>query len=320
MIKAEVIADSVSPQGKRLTTFKLRYMRFIHAELMTHRMLSKNASGSRAVPTAKLIEEASDENLRASPIFWGKNQKGMQAAEELAGDELATVQEVWEAAALHACQFAHLMNTAGAHKQIVNRILEPFTHINVVATSSEAGLMNFFGLRLHKDAQPEIRALAEAMWRARGESTPEELLPGEWHLPFASSHHDAAAAMAFAKETAENPEHWFGRRVEAQEALLWTSTARCARVSFESFVTLKPSTIEEDVKLFLDLLGKSPVHASPAEHQATPDEVETISVHDRRPALPFVWKNPSQHGNLDGWRQHRKMIAGESQAPIPEGY
>ncbi len=88
MIKAEVIRDSVSPQGTRLTTFKLRYPRMIHAEFMTHRMLSRNASGSRAVPTARFVEEARTESLRAAPIFWGKNQKGMQAAVELEGEEL----------------------------------------------------------------------------------------------------------------------------------------------------------------------------------------------------------------------------------------
>jgi hypothetical protein len=317
MIKAEVIADSVSPQGRRLTTFKLRYMRFIHAEFMTHRKLSRNASGSRAVPTARFIEEVRTDHLRASPVYWGKNQKGMQAAEELDGDDLHAARMIWEQAALEAADSAERMARAGAHKQIVNRILEPFSHINVVASATE--WTNFFGLRLHKDAQPEIRALAEAMWAAREESTPEELSPGEWHLPFANGHHDVADALRFSRESQEAG-HWFGRFVDPQEALLWTSTARCARVSYESFETGKPSTIEEDVKLFMKLLGSHPVHASPAEHQATPDEAEAISFHDPRPAQPIRWKNPENHGNLDGWRQHRKLIPGEDVAPLPEEY
>jgi len=58
MIEAQVICDSVSPAGKRLTTMKLRYPKFVHGEFMTHRVFSRNASSSRAIPTAKYIEES----------------------------------------------------------------------------------------------------------------------------------------------------------------------------------------------------------------------------------------------------------------------
>ncbi len=311
MIKAEMIKDSVSPAGIRLPTMKVRYPKFIHGEFMTHRVFSRNASSSRAVPTSKLIEEVRSDVLRAAPVFWGKNQKGMQAVEEFEGDQLKRAMEMWRFAAQDAASRAEEMLSLGVHKQIVNRLLEPFSHINVVVTATEWD--NFFGLRLHKDAQPEMRALAEAMWRAHEESIPEEVLPGEWHLPFVG-HHDIKDALAFSEESMKHG-HWFGRWAEPQEVLLWVSTARCARVSYESFETSKPSTIQEDINLFLRLLGQQPLHASPAEHQATPDvRLDTTAMNKEG------WEHPEQHRNLRGWRQHRAMIPGEAKAPLPEAY
>jgi thymidylate synthase ThyX len=321
-IEARVICDSVSEAGKRITTFKLRYPKFIHGELMTHRMLSRNASSSRAVPVRKLLEEVGREDLRAAPVFWGKNQPGMQAAEELEGKDLIAAKSLWEEGSKYASTMAAMMNDYGTHKQIVNRLLEPFSHINVVATATEWD--NFFGLRLHKDAQPEMRALAEAMWKARSESIPEELLTAEWHLPFVG-HHDFADAQRYSDESAEY-NHSFGRFVHKEEVLLWVSTARCARVSYENFETGKASTIEADIVLFRRLLQGRPVHASPAEHQATPDRIvgeHIIGYTDNEMASPVhasTWAFGHQHKNFVGWRQHRAMIPGEAMAPLPEGY
>ena len=56
-ISAKIIADSYSAiNGKRITTFELVYPRFIHSELMTHRLFSRNAMSSRAVPIQKMID------------------------------------------------------------------------------------------------------------------------------------------------------------------------------------------------------------------------------------------------------------------------
>ena len=52
-IKVEIVADSINQQGDRLTSLVLTYPRIIHAEMMTHRMFSRNASSSRAVPVQK---------------------------------------------------------------------------------------------------------------------------------------------------------------------------------------------------------------------------------------------------------------------------
>jgi hypothetical protein len=197
-ITAKIIADSVSPQQVRLTTIQLRYPRFIHAEFMTHRVFSRNASSSRAIPVDRLIKDVMEDP--AMPIYWGKNQKGMQAEQECdtpvqygiiprsnhigAWNEAAyiTNEEAWLKARDNAVGMARAFTQAGYHKQIVNRLLEPFCHINVVVTATEWS--NFFALRDHEGAQPEIRELAQWMKEAMKRSTPHRLEPGDWHVPY----------------------------------------------------------------------------------------------------------------------------------------
>lgn len=310
-ISADIIADSISPAGRRLTTFKLRYPKFIHGEFMTHRVISRNASSSRAIPVSKLIKEVEDDALRAAPIYWGREQKGMQSGGELMGASRVNVIGQWQWAALDAVKRATTMANLGAHKSIVNRILEPYSHINVVATATEWD--NFFGLRLHKDAQPEMRALAIAMWEARKASTPTLLQPGQWHLPFVMGEDITAAAFMVAVPL-EDGGYGPGPSEESLAIMQKVSVARCARVSYESFETGKRSSIEEDLKLYDRLVGAQPLHASPAEHQATPDK-------HARHALSLdgevSWEYSREHANFIGWRQYRKMLPGEAAAQLP---
>jgi len=151
-IAAKVIADSINPRGVRITTFELEYPRYIHAEVMTHRMFSRNSASSRAIPTTKVIEQV--EKSPAMPIHWGKNQAGMQAKEEL--DELLkkSVQQLWTETAKEVARRATIMQQMGLHKQVVNRILEPFQLMKVIVTATE--YENFWHLRDHPDAQPDI--------------------------------------------------------------------------------------------------------------------------------------------------------------------
>lgn len=317
-IEAAVIADSISPQGHRLTSFKLRYPKFIHGEFMTHRVISRNASSSRAIPTAKLIEEVRSDALRAAPMFWGTNQKGMQAAEELAPHYKHTAQVLWRQSAEQMANTAEAMVALGVHKQIVNRLLEPFSHINVVASATEWD--NFFGLRLHRDAQPEMRVLAMAMWEAREFSTPKNLEFGKWHLPFINQqdHVEIAERIFDPSETDET------NNTEFLDVCKKVSVARCARVSYESFETGKRSSVEEDLALYDRLLSAQPLHASPAEHQATPDKNKDFwSVIDGNNGTSEGkqgWQHQDQWGNFQGWRQFRKSLPGEACAPLPEAF
>lgn len=271
MIEARILADSMAPSGVRLTTFLLKYPRFIHSEFMTHRMFSRNASSSRAIPFKRRIEEIEKE--LAAPIQFRANQKGMQGGAALEDQEAAL--RIWRAAAKDAIKQAEKLNKLGAHKQYVNRIIEPFTHITVVCTATDYA--NFFGLRYHTAAQPEIAELARQMYYLYITNSVRNLDTGEWHLPFITQEEESTAW--------EDGDY---------EDLLQMSVARCARVSYERHEGGTP-TLEEDKKLYERLLGAQPIHASPAEHQA-------MAVAD-----PNV-----RSGNFRGWIQHRKTLRGEN--------
>lgn len=272
MFSARIIEDSchhTSDDSRRLTSVLLTYPRFIHAEFMTHRMFSRNASSSRAIPVEKQI--AMIEQQMACPIFWGKNQKGMQAVEELDADSMVKAKQIWLMAAHAAIGFAKELIAIDAHKQIVNRVLEPYAHITVVATGTGRAFRNLFALRCHKDAQPEFQALAYMLRDEYTASRPKVLSIGEWHLPFIK---DAERA------TLNN------------EVLMKCSAARCARTSFLNHDQTNP-TVANDLKLFERLAGGIPLHASPLEHQATPGS------------------DPRLFGNFPSWHQFRKFLSNE---------
>ncbi len=281
-IEATIVADSFSNSGSRITTFLLRYPRFIHAEFMTHRMFSRNASSSRAIPVSKLIED-----LRwdpAMPIHWGVNQKGMQADNELDSIIQSNCEATWLSAMERAIQHAEALIGYGLHKQLANRILEPWAHINVVCTATE--FENFYHLRRHKDAQPEMQALANAMYDAQLQSQPKLKLEGEWHLPFVREHEESYPL----------------------DERKMVSVARCARVSYLTHDG-RETTTEEDEELYRRLLGAAPLHASPAEHQATPLVNLNTNTTDY---LDPVYRGTHLQGNLKGWMQLRKTLPGEN--------
>jgi thymidylate synthase ThyX len=270
IITAKVIEDSRSySTGVRLTTLQLQYPRFIHAEFMTHRVFSRNASSSRAIPVAKVIEQV--RTNPAMPIHWGKNQAGMQAKEEMTGQALETMMRAWQQAAREAAATAEFMEKHGLHKQVANRILEPFQYMHVIVTATE--WQNFFELRAHPDAQPEIHALALTMKAAIKQSEPKTLNDGEWHLPYVRL---------------EERLRFFGD----VETLLKISAARCARVSYLTHDGKEP-VIEKDLELYDRLVGSRPLHASPIEHQATP----------MGEGSEDLWS-----GNFRGWTQHRQIV------------
>lgn len=322
-INAVIIADSINQFGQRLTTFQLRYPRFIHAEELTHRLLettpemaiyeaiadgfmydpdlSRNASSSRAVPIKRMIED-----LRRDPVipsYWGSHKPGMQAGAELYGEDRELAEHYWLQAMESAIDYATRMNEIGLHKQIANRILEPWAHINVVVTATE--FQNFYALRCHKDAQPEIKDLAEQMKFLQEYSSPKRLNYGQWHLPY-TNEEDRKAVIA--RITANGVMRIVPTEAQIIELLLKVSVARCARVSYMTFEG-KDSTIEEDIELYNKLVVSQPLHASPAEHQATPDL--KVEVYDGDLYTGDRWEHPAFHANFVGWQQHRKMLPGE---------
>lgn len=282
MISAKIIADSVNPIGIRITTFVLTYPRFIHSEFMTHRMISRNASSSRAIPVKKQIQMVIDNPV--IPLAFTKNQKGMQGGEALGGEAHDDAVKTWIEARNQAVVYAKKLADLEVHKQYANRVLEPFSHITVVATATDWD--NFFALRCHPMAQPEIHALADYMYAAREVSTPEPLKYGRWHLPFIDEQAMQEVKDLYNIECLQ----------DSDEAMLLTirrSVARCARVSYLNHDGTS-SSIEEDNELYKRLLGGTPIHASPAEHQA-------MSLDSGRKV-----------GNFSGWMQYRKSLTNEN--------
>jgi thymidylate synthase ThyX len=325
MIETRAICDSINLQDSRLMTMFWRYPKFLHQESLRHRRLyihdrlydpdfSFSVSSARAIPFLKLIEEVESDALRAAPLFWGAEQKGMSPGDELDEEAKKVAQLWWKRAALDAAKNARAMARAQGlddafpwqipHKSIVNRIIEPYIHVNCLTTGTEKGWLNFFGLRLDKDADPTLKILAQHAWQIWNESKPKLLKPDNWHLPYID------------KEDWENINKIVHPNDSSLNLIIKISAARCARLSYLSFDTNKRSTIEEDLKLYDRLVGGEILHASPLEHQATPNE----RVFDSE--IGTIWKYGNDcGGNLGpGWRQFRKMLPNEEVAPLPKEF
>ncbi len=290
MIDVKVVADSINVATKdRLTTFLLTYPRYIHAEVMTHRVFSRNAASSRAIPVTKFREDVF--NNPVMPQHWGANQKGMQAADELDDTEekwtfqpyvadvdgsdlprmMVTSRKLAELKWLEArdqmLTIHKCFATVGLHKQISNRILEPWFHIQLLVSATE--FVNYFALRCHKDAHPDIQGLADMMLYHYMTSQPALKSPGEWHLPYGDQELPTILG-------------------EMERAKI--CVARAARISYKTFEG--KIDLEADYELH-DRLMKSG-HMSPFEHAA-------------RACAYGSWI-----GNFRGWEQYRKMLSGEN--------
>lgn len=230
MFNTKILVDSLHPNGSRLTTFELTYPRFIHSELMTHRKFSRNSASSRAIPTKVILEQV--ENNPVIPIHWGKLQKGMQAYEELGLNERQACEAEWLRARDNVLESVRALHSLKLHKQIVNRLLEPWMWITVILTSDERGLANWFKLRNHEAAEPHIQKLARMMLEEYDSSKPKHVPIGAWHMPFSNN--------------------------------VKVSVARCARGSYLQHNGVY--TIEDDEALHDKMAAMG--HYSPFEHQA----------------------------------------------------
>lgn len=305
MIDAKVIADSVSPDGVRLTTIQARIHRFILPEITRHRVFSFSVGSSRAVPTKKIIEQVA--NDPAMPVFWGKNQPGMVADEEQSrlvympdhavDDHWAFLpDEAWKHAADAAVDIAQAYNASGYHKQIVNRLLEPFQWCDLIMTGTEWD--NFFKLRIDYAAQPEIREAAIKIRDAMEGSVPNLLMPNEWHLPYVVGNDN----LNFVMSKYLNEETMLQDKTQC-------SAARVARVSYLNHDQTNPN-VEKDLKTASRLLEDG--HWSPFEHQATP--MKATRPFDAR-LSPIDTGTTHVHvngdawsGNLRGWVQYRQLL------------
>lgn len=242
MIYAKIIADSTTGAGKRLTTMEVQMHRFVLPEFNTHRVFSRNSASSRAIPIDKQIAKIF--KSPAYPMEWGSNQSGMQAGEPLDHKAAKKAKRTWKKSAKSAIKSAEKLKALGVHKQIANRILEPYMWHTVIVSSTEWD--DFFEQRCSYLAQPEIRMVAEAMRTAYKKSVPDLIVTGEYHLPYL-----------------QPEEHSLPDLIKIKACI-----ARCARVSYLTHDNVK--SIGRDIDLFNKLISAEPPHWSPMEHVATP--------------------------------------------------
>jgi hypothetical protein len=297
-IVARVIKDSISLDGHRFTTFEIEYPRWILAEKNTHRALSKNSSSSRAIPYKRAIELI--KNSPAVPVHWGLNKEGMSASEELSLEDQEKALQIWLETRDLVIDQCDKLAAIKLHKQVINRLTEPFSMMKTVVSGTE--FENLWWLRDHADAQPEFQELARVMHEAYKNSTPVELINGEWHLPYIdSSYDDVVGEFVYRDQN--------GQEIDLETAKKVSSSC-CAQVSYRRL----DESIEKALMIYDKLVSASRVHASPLEHQGTPivgGEFHPISF------LPQSWPEGVTHvrrdgtlcsGNLQGWVQYRQTI------------
>lgn len=311
-ITARVVQSSKSAYtGTKMYTLEIEYPRFILAELNTHCMLEKNSSSSRAVPVAFQNQLLIDNP--AMPVYWGKNQSGMTAKEELDDLQKEAAKGVW-LQALKDCLSAGkvLSDKAGlnVHKQITNRLTEPWQRMRTVISGTEWA--NFFWLRNHPDAQPEFQELARVMLEAMNLVIPKEIKAWEWHVPYVER------LWRYSEISEQEELHYFipgTMQKLSWEQALKVSVSCCAQTSYRK----QDDSLEKANEVFERLnIGSSsqPAHASPCTHQAQPIWYDNVLEID-----PDTWDKGITHmtrdrrlwsGKLKDFIQYRKLIQNEA--------
>lgn len=303
IFSVKIVADSLIDLGlnqysnnTRLTTFIVKFPRMINAEMLRHRALSFNSASSRAIPIERINSAVRDNP--AHPIHWGAAQKGMQAETELddtdpcwliPGRTQGTTRDLakflWSSARDAALHFSNELNEIGAHKQIANRLTEPFQCITLII--SGVFWENFFALRASEYAQPEFKHLAYMMLEEYNKSIPEIKKPITDHqLPY-----------NFAKLPLESLHAPFIDQIPdsvSSEDKIKIAVARCARLSYMTHDN--KLDIDADLQLYDRLVTAG--HMSPTEHIAA--------------ATPGHLYQNSNFGTR--WLQFRKMLPHENRS------
>ncbi|AXQ69221.1 putative thymidylate synthase [Caulobacter phage CcrBL9] len=300
--KAISITASILPNGVRVDSAQLRYWRPIHGEFMTHRDFSRNGASGRAVPVGAVL--ARDEVY--IPQF-KHNKPGMQPGEYLSPEKQARAEKAWLKAVGACREMAAVLSDKddlNVHKQWPNRMIEWFGWIDVLVTSTRWS--NWDALRMHPEAQDEIRFLAEALYEARRDAKVQILKPGEWHKPYVREEDgetvDRMLRNQDLPDDVREALHLMDTRdlkdVSVREkVLLAISAARACRVSYAK-MDGSPTTLADDMRRFLLLAKSKPMHASPLEHQC-----RELTMFD----------SPRLQGNLLGTVQFRKCFPHECQ-------
>lgn len=291
-ISAKVVAKSVNDNGTVITTFELDYPRYIHAEVMTHRVFSRNAQSSRAVPVKNTLQINQD---FVRPIVYGANMPGMSSRESLEGFKLAQVAGIWDAEAKHAFEVSKQLEDLFLHKQWANRITEPYSKIKVVLTTTEKD--NFYWLRIDEDAaQPEIVELAQRMKEVDDAFEAVKLEKGMWHLPYVEQWIGEIEGVKGQLFIDGN-----GKPLPKKDAVK-ISASCCAQVSYRKL----DDSLEKALSIYDKLFSGPKPHLSPTEHQA---KVGSKHMDFRTKGITHIDRNGTAwSGNLRDYIQYRQLL------------
>ena len=338
--EAKIVADSISPQGHRITSMLVTFPRIILAEFNTHRMLSRNSASSRAIPFKKMVEIVRKNPF--IPIRWMKDHKGMQGSEYITNEvQIQLNKTAWIRAMEDNISRASYLNAAeyaggNVTKQICNRLLEPFMWHTCLVTATE--WENFFALRADPAAEIHMQEIARLMLETMNSSVPRRLEAGDWHMPFGDDIND---------ELLWNTMEDHGILLTPGEVKLRIATARCARTSY---FTLGDDPVKHnyaaDVMLHNTLAGNC--HWSPFEHCAramteleyssnirgeyhttidSDGSIVNMEQYTKFKPWSDKWHNNEQGefknlykdihgwcGNFRGWIQYRKLFTNENRS------
>lgn len=265
-VSAKVVADS-QYRDTRLITLEVELHRFILPEANTHKALSRNYQSSRAIPILRQLEQIASDP--AMPVFYGKDQAGMIAGEELEGRDLELVKMIilgMRDACLNGVKQLHKL---GLHKQVSNRYVEPWMWTKGVITATHKDFKAMFKLRRHFAAQPEIKAIFDAIYDAVEASNPVELKAGDWHLPYFGDgvwNSDWPYVTKFGKEDdgSEDQSYFLEDAVKVSASCVGQVSYRKLDDSLE-----KATKVYEMLNLPVDgVYPEDPPHFSPTEHIA----------------------------------------------------
>ncbi len=307
-ITAKVIAQSINDCfGITITTYELEYPRFIHGEFMTHREFSRNAASSRAIPISAVIENILKNP--ATPVWYGEKQTGMQANKQLDSDTIALVIQVLEATRGCVIEAARVLDQLKLHKQITNRILEPFQMIKVIVTSTSYD--NFMWLRNHKDTQPELQVLAQKMEEAESDFLDYVYIrKGDWHLPYVNCKYEYVYNMEKERDFVVQTFYDENDNKLKLEEALQVSASCCAQISYRK----NDASFEKAKDIFDRLIHSDRVHASPTEHQARAiTRMNNPMDYFQIEGVTGLYKQDEgvyipTSGNLKGFVQYRQLI------------
>lgn len=217
-ISAFVVEDS-KVGNNRLTSLVLKFPRTVLAEFNTHRVFSRNSASSRARSVKATIKEVIENpyiplwtiNKAGMSGHWASPRVEAEATEVyLAGRDAAVRtalallvgsdriegfgRDDKEIASRYSevvdYYYDHMYSGTGAepdfglsvHKQVLNRVLEPYMFHEVIVTSSYFD--NFLKLRDHNEADPAIWGVSHLLGEAIAHSEPTI---SEIHAPFSSN-------------------------------------------------------------------------------------------------------------------------------------